>query len=349
MSYAKNLGDGDTDVQPDVHLRDLAAETTTPCECHPRRHEERRVRPPRCRWTPRARVSPSIRTPATLPGGGGAQSQVYVRDLAADTLELASRADGPDGAPGTGQSGGPVISPEGGYVAFLSQAPNLSPGIPAGAAETYVRDLSAGRTELVSRESGADGRLATGVASPSDVSAGAGCVSFVSKDALIGPDSDYPQVYLRVRRADCDTGAPDVRDTTAPVLSGARLSRRRFRVGRARTPLAARLRPGTVLRFRSTRGGHARRSRAVLARHRGTRAARAHRHARRPAAGRRPRPRSASPAVGPRVDAAACDRAQRPRGAPCDARRALPAHAPGARRGGQRLPPGAAADSGSLR
>ena len=180
-----------------------------------------------------------------------------MRDLAANTLVQASRQDGPEGAPGTGDSFGPEISPEGGSVAFASEAPDLFPGTPAKVVETYVRDLGAGRTELVSRETGADGAPAAGGAYPSGASAGAGCVSFASEDALVGEDSDYSQVYLRVRRADCGSGLPDARDTTAPVVSGARLSRRRFRVGRARTPLAARLRPGTVLRFRSSEAGTA--------------------------------------------------------------------------------------------
>jgi hypothetical protein len=124
-----------------------------------------------------------------------------------------------------------------------------------------VRDLTAGRTELASRTSGAAGRAATRVAAPSGISTGGGCVSFSSEDALIGPQSDYAQVYMRALRADCATGADGVTDTadrTAPVVSRARLSRRRFRVGRARTPLAARkVRRGTVLRFRSTEAGTA--------------------------------------------------------------------------------------------
>ena len=149
-----------------------------------------------------------------------------------------------------------------------------------------MRDLSAGRTELVSRESGADGTAAAGGAFPSGVSAGAGCVSFASEDALVGDDSDYSQVYMRVRRADCGSGLPEGRDTTAPVLSGARLSRRRFRVGRARTPLAAKLRRGTVLRFRSTEAGTASLSfaRIVRARH-------AHGRSGRAVAGRKARTR----------------------------------------------------------
>jgi len=126
--------------------------------------------------------------------------------------------------------------------------------------ETFVRDLAGGHTELVSRESGPDGAPATGLTSLGGVSAGAGCVTFYAENALIGEASDYGQVYLRARRGDCDpgtvTGADD--DSTAPVVSGARLSRTRFRVGRARTAVAAR-RPGrgTVLRFRSTEAGTA--------------------------------------------------------------------------------------------
>ncbi len=256
VSYAANLGDGDTDVQPDIHLRDLAAETTTLVDATPDGTKANAGAPRLSLDASGTRVAFESRA-SNLPGGNGQHNQIYVRDLAANTLVQASRQDGSEGAPGTGESFGPEISPDGGSVAFASQAPDLSPGTPAGVAETYVRDLGAGRTELVSRESGTDGAPAAGGAFPSGASTGAGCVSFASEDALVGEDSDYSQVYLRVRRADCGSGLPDARDTTAPVVSGARLSRRRFRVGRARTPLAARLRPGTVLRFRSSEAGTA--------------------------------------------------------------------------------------------
>jgi Tol biopolymer transport system component len=256
VSQAANLGDGDADTQTDVHLRDLSAETTTLVDATPDGTKSNASAFRLSMDASGTRVAFESRA-SNLPGGNGTHSQIYVRDLAAGTLVLASRADGPDGAVGADHSLIPVISPDGGSVAFASLAPNLSPGTPDGVAEAYIRDLSAGRTELVSRESGADGALAADSAYPSDLSAGAGCVTFVTEDALIGPDSDYSQVYLRVRRADCDSGLPDARDTTAPVLSGARLTRKRFRVGRARTPLAAKVRRGTVLRFRSSEAGTA--------------------------------------------------------------------------------------------
>jgi len=278
VTYAKNLGDGDTDVQPDIHLRDLAAETTTLVSATPDGTKANAGSSRLSLDASGTRVAFDSRA-SNLPGGTGTKSQIYVRDLAAGTLVMASRADGAEGAPATGESVGPVISPDGGSVAFTSQAANLVPGTPDGAIEAYVRDLGPGRTELVSRRSGADGAIAEGGAYPSDVSSGGASVSFVSEDALVGEDSDFPQVYLRVRR---DSPLPDARDTTAPVLSGARLTRKRFRVGRARTPLAARLRPGTVLRFRTSEAG---RASLVFARRTHTRFRRAGRLTRRVGAG----------------------------------------------------------------
>jgi Tol biopolymer transport system component len=257
-SYATNLADGDTDVKPDIHLRDLAADTTRLVSATPEGTKSDG-------YVQRLSIDASGERVAfdalstTLPGGTGSASQVYVRDFAAGTLVLASRADGPDGEPGSQGSAGPVISPDGGYVAFGSEAPNLVPGTPAKAVETFVRDLAAGRTELVSRESGADGAPAAGLTALAGVSTAAACVSFYAENALIGEAGDHGQVYLRARRADCDPGtATGADDRTAPVVSGARLSRKRFRVGRTRTAVAARrLGRGTVLRFRSTEAGTA--------------------------------------------------------------------------------------------
>src|SRR6185436_7357686 len=158
VTYAKNLGDGDTDVQPDIHLRDLAAETTTLVSATPDGTKANAGSSRLSLDASGTRVAFDSRA-SNLPGGTGTKSQIYVRDLAAGTLVMASRADGAEGAPATGESVGPVISPDGGSVAFTSQAANLVPGTPDGAIEAYVRDLGPGRTELVSRRSGADGAI----------------------------------------------------------------------------------------------------------------------------------------------------------------------------------------------
>jgi hypothetical protein len=193
--------------------------------------------------------------------------------LGSDTLVLASRADGVDGAPANQNAFTPVISPDGGYVAFSTTADNLAPGVPP-VPQTYRRDLGAGRTELVSRRTSGEAPSRGGVF-PDDISRGGGCVSFRAIDAFYGPETDFAQVYLRVLETNCgdaDGGAggpgaggdggsgggegsrPEARplDGAAPVLSRARVSRKRFRVGRAATPRAAAAKRGTVLSFRSS-------------------------------------------------------------------------------------------------
>ena len=101
MSYATNLADGDTDDKPDVHLRDLAADTTRLVSATPDGAKSDGFVVGLSIDASGERVAfDAVAT--TLPGGTGSHSQVYVRDLAADTLVLASRADGADGAAGHG-------------------------------------------------------------------------------------------------------------------------------------------------------------------------------------------------------------------------------------------------------
>jgi Tol biopolymer transport system component len=90
---------------------------------------------------------------------------VIVRDLAADTTILVSRATGATGAKGNGNSGEPVISADGRYVAFTSQATNLDAADPDPTPDIYVRDLQTSTTTLISRASGAGGAKAAGTGS----------------------------------------------------------------------------------------------------------------------------------------------------------------------------------------
>jgi len=58
---------------------------------------------------------------------------------------------GSDGTQANGESSAPVISADGGYVAFHSQASNLVPNDTNGRADVFVHDLSSGETTRVSR------------------------------------------------------------------------------------------------------------------------------------------------------------------------------------------------------
>ncbi len=83
------------------------------------------------------------------PDASNNRADIFVYDAQAETVELASRADGGSGAEGDGNSSRPSISPDGRYVAFESDAENLDTDGDA-EADIFVRDLQADTTELVS-------------------------------------------------------------------------------------------------------------------------------------------------------------------------------------------------------
>ena len=127
--------------------------------------------------------------------------QVYVRDFAAGTTTLASRADGPAGALPNEDGYLPAISPDGTRVAFVTTATNM--GAPGTDPHIYLRTLAAGSTQLVDRASGAAG------------APGNGAASFPS------PSRDGRLVAFRSQASNLDAADPDgsadifVRDTVA--------------------------------------------------------------------------------------------------------------------------------------
>ncbi len=92
----------------------------------------------------------------TARGASELDTGVYVRDLAAGTTVLASRATGAVGPPAFGASAHPSLSADGTRVAFTSDAWNLTPSKCNPARGIFIRDLRAQTTELVSRGDGAN-------------------------------------------------------------------------------------------------------------------------------------------------------------------------------------------------
>ncbi len=260
ITKAANLGDGDTDTIDDLHLRDLAADTTTLVSAAP-------AGPKSDGLTQIAHIDASgtrlafAALSTNLLGLTDPRVRVFVRDLTAGTLTLASRADGVAGAPADGSSGDAEISPDGGFVAFGTDSTNLAAGVEPDSYEVYRRDLAGNRTALVSR-----GNPGSRVDYTRSITNGGACVALDASATLAGPRVDNEQGYVRVFERNCgrpdppaDGGAPPVaggavvvRDVVAPVLSKTRLSRKTFRVGPRRTPLVAKAGRGTVLRFSSS-------------------------------------------------------------------------------------------------
>ncbi|MGD9697270.1 MAG: calcium-binding protein [Thermoleophilia bacterium] len=153
---------------------------------------------------------------------------VFVRDLATNETRLVSRQTGGAGAGGDAHSSSPSISADGRYVAFASQADNLSGADNFDAFDVFVRDLDAATTTLVSRATGASGAGGDGGSAVPSISASGARVAFLSAATNLGGGPAELDVYLRdvptattvlVSRASGGAGAPADADSFTPAIS----------------------------------------------------------------------------------------------------------------------------------
>jgi Tol biopolymer transport system component len=170
------------------------------------------------------------------PDDADAVSDVFVRDLQAGTLVLASRASGAGGAKGDGSSGVPSISADGRFVAFASSARNLAAEDTDATSDVFVRDLQTNTTTLVSRASGAGAKSNADSFTPS-ISANGRFVTFASNASNLSPDDTdgATDIFVRdlqagtlalVSRASGAAGAKGTSGSAAPRISadGARIA-----------------------------------------------------------------------------------------------------------------------------
>jgi Tol biopolymer transport system component len=158
--------------------------------------------------------------------GGPAAERVYVRDLAAGTTTVASRANGPSGTVATAT--GAAISGDGNSIVFITAAP-LDPDAYPGVVHVYVRDLAAQTTTLVDRDTGFAGRSAQANAGQAVIDRDGGRVAWTTSDALAGApyNPGLTRVYERdlragtttlVSRAEGPAGAVANADSTSPAI-----------------------------------------------------------------------------------------------------------------------------------
>ncbi len=138
-----------------------------------------------------------VATPTAEP----AVREVYLRDLNTDETTLLSRGEGINGVPANRNSGAPVISADGRYVAFASEATNLLsavvPSTTASVRNVYERDLRTRSLALVSRASGATGAPANGNSGDPAISPAGHYVAFDSVATNLSPAA---QAVLNVYR-----------------------------------------------------------------------------------------------------------------------------------------------------
>jgi Tol biopolymer transport system component len=130
-----------------------------------------------------------------------AVSNIYVRDTVAATTTLVSRRSAGDGGAGAdGSSFDGSISSDGRYVAFASQADNLSAVDNNTIYNVFVRDTVANTITLVSRQSAADGGTgADGNSGNASISADGRYVAFDTVAANVSPldTNSVSDVFLR--------------------------------------------------------------------------------------------------------------------------------------------------------
>jgi len=134
-------------------------------------------------------------------------SQVYVHSRQSGQIELISRDNSGSVNQGNGVSNAPVISADGRFVAFVSQATNLlapgTPAIPAGQ-QIYVRDRQTGVTSLVSVDNNVTPNPGNGASSAPSISGDGNILAFVSSATnLLAPGIPAvagQQVYVRDRQ-----------------------------------------------------------------------------------------------------------------------------------------------------
>lgn len=142
-----------------------------------------------------------------LAGGPAGEENIYLKDLQTGAVELVSRAQGggfPTGSvvANTAHS----MSADGRFVLFQTNAGNIVGGVAGGTIQVYLRDRTAGTTELVS--AGAGGAAANSQSDVAAISPNGRFVSFRSFATNLGGAGFVSRVYVRDRVAGTTSAVP---------------------------------------------------------------------------------------------------------------------------------------------
>ncbi|UQN10823.1 NPCBM/NEW2 domain-containing protein [Deinococcus sp. QL22] len=186
-SYASNLISSDTNNQSDVFMRNLQTGTTTRISLANDGSQSNNLSDQPSisadgRWVAFNSFASNL-----IPNDTNGATDVFVRDLQAGTTTRVSLTN--DGAQSTGFSDKPVISSDGRWVAFNSDANNFVPGDTNGATDVFVRDLQMSTTTRINVKR--DGLQSTGLTLQPSISADGHSVAFYSDaDDLVPGDTN---------------------------------------------------------------------------------------------------------------------------------------------------------------
>jgi len=141
VSSATNLVSNDTNRMPDVFVRDRARGRTTRVSVSSSGGQAKRESGVPA-ISPDGRFVAFSSDSALVPGEAAGVGQLFVRDLQAGTISLASSSS--DGEAGDDSSTAAGLSADGRYLLFSSWASNLVPDDTNGQLDAFVRDFGAG-------------------------------------------------------------------------------------------------------------------------------------------------------------------------------------------------------------
>jgi Tol biopolymer transport system component len=131
-----------------------------------------------------------------IPTDANNATDIFIRDLTAGTTLMVSVST--NGAPGNRASRGAVITPDGRFVAFVSEANDLVPGDSNGIADVFVRDLQEGTTTRVSVGALPSASLGASSSELPDITPDGRYVAFYSTAAnLVAGAENSSDLYVR--------------------------------------------------------------------------------------------------------------------------------------------------------
>ena len=128
-------------------------------------------------------------------------TNIFLRDMETGSVSLITRRS--NGEPANGNSSSPAISPAGRFVAFESEADNLSDEDNDSVVNVYLHDTLDGSTKLVSRAS--DGTPADGDSRDPAVSGNAAVIAFESRATNLSADDADTTIDVFTRNTVTDT------------------------------------------------------------------------------------------------------------------------------------------------
>ena len=122
--------------------------------------------------------------------------QIFLRDTQLNTTTLVSQATGVAAAVGGGTSGQPTISGDGRFVAFTSDASNLTTDTNPAQFQIFLRDTVGNGTSLVSKDNSSPPVPGDGLSNAPSANANGGFVAFSSLSTNLGATGGN-QIYVR--------------------------------------------------------------------------------------------------------------------------------------------------------